>query len=364
MPNRFMLIIAAILAAVFLTSCQDKVEVEERGYAGAIAIDKTEDGRFLVAVELLELKEKGGKDQDDSGKRLLTQSGETVEEALSQINSHSAKRLNLGLAKVCLIGQALLGDTAMFREAVDVLERNNEINNMLLVLAVDGEGSKAFENRDGNDISTGFFISKYYANNKGTVNEILRLELEDLTAALWGDGCIMIPAFNTGDGPDLSGAAAISKGRLTGWLSDGDVKGLAWITGRLKKINATAETEGCKAAFTVTKTKTNLEFYVTDGVLHCLAVIDAEAALDSLSPPFTADSEMLELLEEKLAERITEEAARSFTSAKRLGIDCYDLARRLEKQEPELFARFDDILGQIVFTAQASVNILNTGSIK
>lgn len=161
-----MKLIIILLNLILLTSCYDNVEIEDRAFVISVGIDKVDDF-FNITVSVPD----ANPDANPEGKEDIkfTQAGKTILECVNKIDSNISQKLYFGQTKLIVFGKALLEDEALYRETIDLLERNTFVNKKTMVLATDKTAQDVLNAQIEGDKILGFYTTKYFKNynNKG-----------------------------------------------------------------------------------------------------------------------------------------------------------------------------------------------------
>jgi len=334
---KVMLLFTIIL---LLTGCYDKTELEKRGFIGAFSVDLT-DGEIQLGAELLSLpEEKQDKNEspDENGRDIKRVTRANLSEAIRGINEESSKALSFWLSKTCLLGEELLMDENRLREAINSLEKNNEISVKLIILAVRGEGADTLKKEVKGENALGYYIANYYKHAKNKATSALLIELETLAGALREGSGVLIPVYscNEENVPEFSGAAMV-KGELLGYASDDELKGIAWAKGLGRGRALTAKTDDNSATFMITGQSVRYGFHEEDGGVVCTMRVKAEGELMDFTPDM-----QISKLEGLFADAIIDEIKDTHAFLSGYGIDGYRLKERLYKRFPSLLEKYGD----------------------
>ncbi|WP_079526903.1 Ger(x)C family spore germination protein [Solibacillus isronensis] len=130
MPNPFIktkfAIILFFFSLFFLTGCAFK-DIDKSVFVAMIAIDKSdeEDKPYKITLKLYE-PTGSFKEATQPGYSYLTQTGETLSEAIRILQSYSDKELEFGHSKLIIIGEELLKEDRS-KEILDFLLRRPDI---------------------------------------------------------------------------------------------------------------------------------------------------------------------------------------------------------------------------------------------
>lgn len=233
MKNKIKLFTLMILLTFILTSCWDKMELENRGFAISIGIDKLEKdeesiapypNRYNVTLALPKLSNFGSKGGGEESKILKKNAAITVPGGMITANDNTSQSLDYSHSKIIVLGSELLKDEKLFREALDGLERVHDINRKIIVLATDGKAEDILSAKSGNEPLVGLFVSNFYDNNTDKAATTFRENLEEVLKQLRENGCAIVPQISLkNEEISLEGAAIIKDFTLLDWLTPQEV---------------------------------------------------------------------------------------------------------------------------------------------
>lgn len=240
----FLLIISLLLLS--LTGCFDKTELENRGFAISVGIDKLDEkdnsdnneqkaiypNRYNITLALPKLASFASNDGGGGEEATLIKKNKapTVPGGMITANDNSSKKLDYTQMKLILFGSEMLKDKKLFKEALDGLERVHEINRRVLVMATGGSAEDVISAKTNNTSMLGFFVSDFYENNSKKSAATFSENLERVLKQLRDNGCAIIPRIEIKDEDvSLEGAALLNDYQIVGWLSPSDTTQILFL---------------------------------------------------------------------------------------------------------------------------------------
>lgn len=359
---------------IFLAGCWDKVEIEDRGFVVSLGIDKFKDdkaamfddgknnNRYTVTMSLPNVETLVGTGSKEDSESVKTSASETVSAAMRLIDSYSSEKLYFGHTKAVILGEELLKDRELLKEAVDALERNRLLSRKLVVLATTDDVKTVLEAKIPGEPLVGVFLANFYRNSESTSAMTFRQDLEGMNRHLRYSGDVLVPQISLEDDKlKLGGAAVINDFQLAGWLNDKQTRGYLWFTGQAKGAEVTAEYEGGHVPLHVNINKTGTYFYEDGGYVICRADIRLKGVIDELGHP--VDTHKLGEVYERL---IAEEVEQLFTLFHdELEVDGFGLCDRLRKENYGLYLAHggSDAYAGMRLVANVTLEITGTGVI-
>ncbi|MDD3840269.1 MAG: Ger(x)C family spore germination protein [Clostridia bacterium] len=222
-------ILAIIMLMLINTACWDKIEIDDRGFIISMAIDIPEEERETGDVGRLrrysitfgmpiveKLVEKGG--GGEKSFTLVTAEGNTIFDARNNLATRIDRRLFFDHAKIVIFGSEVFKDKSKFKELVDDLQRDYEINRKMFVGVVDGKAKDALMVDNQLNKLVMVYLSGIMENSQFNAN-VRSLYLDELIESLREGGRVLIPKIKPNKTEvKIAGAAIIDDFELKGWL--------------------------------------------------------------------------------------------------------------------------------------------------
>mgnify|MGYP005755408313 FL=1 len=151
--SKFLLIMIVMLA---LTGCVKSRELEKRDYVMAIAIDDKEGYNVSTAVAKLT----GGSDSNPNEEIVFSGKGDTIDDAVSDINNRTKGQLYMGHNRVIIIS----GDFNDYKGLIDYFSNNVEMSRDTIIVKSNNP-SKIISAKNNED-SASRYIYNYFENKK------------------------------------------------------------------------------------------------------------------------------------------------------------------------------------------------------
>jgi spore germination protein KC len=383
----FKKILCLSLTAIVLTSCWDKVELEDRAFVISIGVDKFdakrdkdvevyEDNknlnRFTVSVATPNLDVIVKDSGDENSAIVKTASNQTITGATKIIDSYSSDKIYFGQTKLAVFSEDLLKDPHLFKETVDSLERNPNLSRKLIVLATDMPASEVLSAKPQQQPMVGMFVQNYYANNPNASALSFRLDLSSLILSLNDSSDAIIPKITyVNEELKLGGASVIKNFELVGWLNDLETTGYLWMKGDAEGSVVIVPFEDTRIPLVVTKNKTKIKFEEKDDKLLCTAYVTVKGVIEefSFSDDSLTDEDTLKKLSVLYEGLIEEEMNTTWTQFnKKYVVDGFNFKKHLRKHNYDLYLKYendwDNALKNMELITDVNVAITGTGSKK
>jgi spore germination protein len=249
-----------------LTGCWDRIEIKNRAFAVAIAIDKSEEG-YEISLAIPAMNES----DNEEGFPINKAEGKTVTEAFQRINAGHGKSIYLGQAKLLVLGDGILKDPDMFQSVLDALDKNTSIDRRMIVLAAKDKGSEILKTKATDETMPGLLIADIYRDKFKWKGVTFKQDFERLCAGFRETGYGLIPYVKLEeDELSLTGAAVMKGYKKIGSLDGDALRGIAWCWSSLGEgAVLTVYVDGKPVPMTVIKHKVKPVFTEKEDKLHC-----------------------------------------------------------------------------------------------
>lgn len=214
--------ISVILLMLLLCGCEIK-ELENRDFVLQLLIDKKSE--YSCQVGVAEFSSQEG----DSLVRMnfFNGSGQTIANALEEINSNSSGQLYFGHTQLCIISVDALKNEETLKELIDLSERNQELNRRILLTATDTP--TAFSQDNKGEIYA--LVKEYYSGNSNYKNRNIMLDLGRVTKQLLEtDNCIIPILHKEEENISIERCAVINNYTYVGETTKQQSKSIMWLT--------------------------------------------------------------------------------------------------------------------------------------
>ena len=367
---RFVVLAAAAFA--LLSFNWDRIELENRAFVVTLGIDAGEDAPFEVSMNIANAVAIEGGDDGHVVKRTAT--GESLAHAMGLVEANISDKIYFGHTKAIILGEGVLEDENLLREAVDTLFRNNEINIKAIVMAADGSAADVLGAKPHKDGLLGVYLASFYNNNNAnTAAMAVKLDLEGLASGLMADGSAVIPKIAIEDDEDelaIGGIAVVRNFALAGHVEEEDMGGLLWVLKNAAGTQIPIEESGGHITLLVANSKARLNFYEEGGKIHCNVRLKAEGSIEGAAfmDDRLFDADALAGYEAIFGDEIQDKIGEIFYIFQDKGVDGLGLHEQVRKKEWRLYQRYENdwpqAFREMALSLDVEVKIRNTGAIK
>lgn len=242
------LMIHCILTVV-LTGCWSRVEVNDIAIVTATAIDKINDGKIRLAIQVAIPKQLGPVGIGGSGAQkettvVYSETGETVMDASRRLQEKMPRRVFFSHSRNLIIGENVAKDGIY--PIVDFFSRAREARLRGYILFCKGEAADLLKAAPTLERYSSEAIREMEKEGVG-----ISITQKDFIDMLTTEGISPVAAQVTlkpisvnGDKnsmrtPAIVGSAVFRQDKLIGWMNDKETRGILWLRDELKKATLT-----------------------------------------------------------------------------------------------------------------------------
>lgn len=289
---------------LLLSGCWNRTELNELDIAVAMGLDISENGQYLVSVQLVNPRDIDSRSGGGNGSPVSTfrTEGRSVFEALRRMTTKLNRKIYLSHLRMLVIGEDLARKG--IAEPIDFLSRDHEMRtDFYIVIAKDAKAGDILdiltpqEKIPANKMYTSLEKSEknWAATGKMTLDILINdLESEGKSPVL--TGLFIVGPHSEGKKmeniqssavPTLlqyDGVAVFKGDKLIGWLNEKDSKGYNYIQGKVKSTVITLKCPGGEVAVELIRTKAKVKGRLTnDGKPEVYIEVKAEGNVGDIA---------------------------------------------------------------------------------
>jgi len=371
----YWLIILIALCTCMFTGCWNYREIEKMAIVAGVAIDKSEDGKTLITVEIISVS--SSKDKSATNPVYIQTSGDSFFDAVRKLISVQGKKLYWSHTKVVIVSEAIAREG--ISHYLDFLSRDAEIRkDMWIIMSREKTAQEIFDVKPStesivsieidNAMRAQTYISRYPSIEFYQFMD--ELANEKAAAVL---PTINVIEINRTPSIFISGAAVIKGNRLIGYLDDYESKSLLWILDELKGGLYVVENLGkekSKVTLEISKNKTKLKPELKDNNIEMSIKISLNTSIggiigeeDYISEPGRS------YLKQEAERQIKEHLEHIIKKAqKELKADILGFGLKIRRSMPQVWKSvekdWEDFFTEVEYNIVVDVNIEGSGVIK
>lgn len=332
------------------TGCWDRIEINDRIFVLAMAIDKFEPGQEVQE------KEGGGAQQQEEGVEepgesprnrvvvsivfpnvgLLKGEGTIVPEeakfavstvgynifgAVRQFNTRLNGNIFFGHVKAVLVGEALVKDEKLFMEVLDELEREHEIARNIDIAVVEGKAKDALFIKPLVEPIIGTYIEQIFQQRK--TGRFHAKDLGKIVTSIRETGGAVAPRMIVDENEfKIAGGCVIKDHKHRAWLGELETRAAQWMDNMAGEDIISVDINGISTPFELTELKRRMKVWRDDeGSLNLDILLEGEGNIEG---------HILEVHRDVMDERFIQEVERAVE--RRMEVQCAGVMDKFQNE--------------------------------
>jgi len=369
-----------LIFPLLLTGCWNNRDLIDINIVTGIGLDRTEDGKVLLTVQIVEpaavQAASSGKDKkgilQSKAVFIVSYEGETIFEAVRGMLSTVDKKMFFSTARILIFGEKLLQDG--LEEVLDFFHRDHEMDyGMDILVAKDATPREILEMETDMDSIPAVYIRETIKNtvSRGTAKKTTLVELiKDV------DSNARQPAIGqiTKAGEKevrTEGVAVFKDGKLVGRLDPYETRGYLFATGKVQSAIVNVPADNGKISMEIIRSNGKVDVAFENGEPSTLTIkVEVEANVGEIKGKGELKSQDdLHVLEETLKEEIKKEIMMALEKTqKEYSSDIFGFGISVHKYHAKYWKKvkknWNDIFSKLPADIQIDAKILRTGVIK
>ena len=385
MKKSFAIFLILFLLQIMLTGCWNRRELDTLAIVQAVGLDRTEDGKISLTVELLKPAEikapsgdkGGGGGGGGKGTWTLTSQGETVFDAFTNATLQSDRKLFISMNKIVVISQEAA--EAGIAPLMDFLNRDPEPRLLAYMFITKGKAKDILEAEPEQDkiLAKALESSAKATMAASKIPKIKMLDVMKALASKTSDPFIPgVEIAQNKEGEKVKktvkpdGTAIFEKDKLIGWFDKKETRGLLWVLGEVKSgiiIVKSPQEESKKVSLEIIRASSKIKPEMIDGNLVITVEVKEEGNLgEQMSEGVDLTKpDMFEELEKRQAAVIEAEINAALTKAQAWGVDIFKFGEEVHRKVPrewaELKENWDEEFKNIKVIVEVEAKLRRTG---
>ncbi len=368
---------------LLLSGCWDRLEVNDLAIILAAGLDKKDDKKVELSVQLFDPRAAGGNQQGgmsgasqppSSGQTVVRSAeGVTVADAVSKLQEKMSRRVFWGHGEVFIFGEKLAREG--IRDHIDFIMRAPTPRERADMFICKGQAKDILGLLPPLERSTAEALREMAKSQTG-----LKVTVKDFAQMLVGDaGAAVLPWIvqmpaEPGTSPKktlayINGSAVMKQDKLVGILDDRVTRGLLWLRNEVKTATVTLSPKEAKGQVTLKllRNHTRLIPHIDDDQWSITVQLDTEDdVVQNTTNLDLSDPELTKRLEQQLAREIEKRIRAALVRPqKQMRADIFDFADAFHRKYPQEWRavkhHWDDVFPQVKVKVDAKAKILRIG---
>ncbi|WP_144556002.1 Ger(x)C family spore germination protein [Bacillus sp. X1(2014)] len=338
-----------------LSGCWDQVELPDLAIITAAAIDRLEDGKTKISVQLFIpraiVSGQTGEDPSAASTFVREGTGDNLANAISKLQLNVPRRLFWGQCKVYIFGDELAKNG--IREQIDYLARHPKPRGNSLLYVSNGKASEILTLIPPLERYSGVALSKLSQHEYGMITT-----LRDVDMGLMGESeSVSMPYIKTLISkekarklyetiPVIEGTAVYKKDKMVGTLNMKETRGLLWLKDEVKRSTISVKPKGEDGKITMTPSLGKMSFRPkikgNRWMMHLNISIEGDIVQNETHLNLMNEDVIMNIQEEyeaALKERVAQTVEKL---QKEFKADVIDFGRKFHQQYPNEWKKVED----------------------
>lgn len=379
------LAIILIICSLFLTGCWDKIEIDERAFVGGIFVDVLEDGkpksgdikpfyeqdmknRLKVIFTIANPKALAGGGEE--GFVTVEAIADSIPDAIRKIGVRLNRTPFFAHSKVLVMSENVLKDEKVFKELIDYVDREPDLNAQVNVMMLEGSIEELVKIKPKLDIYLVTYIQGVF-NNAQNLSYIVPIKLMQLTAQLNAGQKAHIPIITVKkDEIEIKGIALIKDNKLYKTVDEKYLRAFQFLNSQLKGGRKFINYNGASVSYFIQDNYRDLYVKDDNGKLKFILKAELEGYIENnIFSKEALEKKDLDKMEEILSESFKLELMETIKYFQEdVGADYLGLEDYTRKNYNKVYKKFkdnwDEAFKEAEFEVEAQAFIRRIGSKK
>jgi spore germination protein KC len=347
---KLMLAFSICSFTILLTGCWDRVEINDLALVLATGLDKTDDDKIELSVQLAIPKAMGGGQGMSGGGGKTTTvekaTGETIFEAMSRLQEKVPRRIFLGHNQVIIIGEKLAEEG--IQKHIDFFARHPDPRIEAFTFVTDGKAIDALKVIPDLERSSAE-IARELANFKVGLSVTVKDLLQMISSEA---GATALPWIEVEQEPEgkgglrVNGTAVFKRDKMVGRIDDKVTRGVLWLRNEIELSAVTFKPEGAEdqISFNLLRSRTELIPKIENGNWKMIVkIVTEDDVVENETKLNLMNLKIVKKLEKQLAEDIDKRIRLTFEQIqKEMEADIFGFADAFHRQYPDQWSEVKD----------------------
>ncbi|MCR6095846.1 Ger(x)C family spore germination protein [Salipaludibacillus agaradhaerens] len=371
-------LVILVILAPFLSGCWDANELGDLGIVFGIAIDKADNGEYLVTTQVINASEIGEQETSERAPAVtFTESGASVSEALRRLATRTPKQFYLFHLRFIIISEDMAKEEGL-ASFIDLLSRHDEMRTDFSMAVARNTRAKdiltlftRLEKIPANSLFATLELSEtVWAPTVATFLDELIIDME-----LIGKEPVLVGVEIIGDEqegklpenvakiePDtlinFMTIGAFKEDKLCYWMTEDQSKGFNYIVGNVETTLGVIPVDESLISVEILNADSELVVNVNKGEITIDITITGDGNIVEVKGDIDlSDPKEIEKINQVGRDRIKEVVVDSLAEAQKHQADVFGFGELVRKEDPELWKQLKDKWGDEFAELNTSVNV-------
>ncbi|CAN7541916.1 Ger(x)C family spore germination protein [Rossellomorea sp. LjRoot5] len=377
MNRKVTFIILMMSLTLFLSGCWSKKELTDLAIVAALGVDKTEDGKYTMTLQIINPGNVAGGMRGGGGGTqsppvtIYSSTGDNLVEASRRASSKISRRLYYAHTNLVVVGEDFAREEGVTM-LIDAIDRDHEFRiTTTMVIANHSTAEDLLRTLTPVDkipankvLKTLEFSQKKWGQNvKTSIQDVMKgLQSSDRATVVSGFRIVGNPKHASQleniqeSEPEstlqASGIAIIKDGKLVDWSYGKTARGTVWIRDEIQGTDINIDWKEKKEviAYQTDRQKTNVSGEVKNGQPHISIHTRVEGSIGEMEVPVDiTDGKMISQMEQKVEEEIKGEIKKAIEQAQSNKTDIFGFDEVIRRSRPADWNKLEAMWGDVYF---------------
>ncbi|MEG9294916.1 Ger(x)C family spore germination protein [Mangrovibacillus sp. Mu-81] len=376
MKHKLVFLIVLMTIPVLLSGCWSKKELTDLAIVAAMGVDKTDDGKYLLTLQIINPGNVAGGMRGGGGSQsppvtIYSATGDNMVEASRRASSKASRRLYYAHTNLVVVGENLAREEGL-TTFIDAIDRDHEFRvTTTMVITHQTTAEELVKTLTPVDkipankvLKTLEFSQKKWGESiKTSVQEVMTdMQSPDEVSVVSGFRLLGNPNHASQLGniqesePEsilqASGIAMIKEGKLVDWLYGGAAKGTVWILDEIQgtTINIDWKNKKEAIAYQTVRQKTKVSGQLKNGQPSISIHTRVEGSIGEMNVPVDiTDVKVISRMEEEVEKVIKKDIKKAIEQAQTNKADIFGFGEEIRRTRPDDWKRLKPMWNDVYF---------------
>lgn len=338
--KEFWLLLVVLLCLSLVTGCWNYREIEEMMIVGGVAIDKGQNGQYLITVETILIE--GGQETKTTSKQ-FSMNGKTIFDAVRNEISISGKKLYWSHAKVVILSKEVAEEGIL--KFLDWFQRDSETRaDLKIIISKEDTAKEILLGRKAYSEIKSIELEEMI-NNQESLGKTPDIEIWKVINDIESPGIsAILPVISfKGKIPILMGTAIFKKDKLIGFLDSIQTQNLLFIrdeiNGGLLVAGKNDSLLPTPVSMEIFKSKTKITPVINKDDISFKIKIETTMAIDEIGGEENyTDLQQIKKVQKGMEQMLNKRIENSVMQVqKEYGVDIFGFGSKLRDENPKIW---------------------------
>jgi spore germination protein KC len=377
MKHKLIFLIVWVTMTVLLSGCWSKKELTDLAIVAALGVDKTEDGKYAITLQIINPGNVAGGMRGGGGGTqsppvtIYSATGNNLVEASRRASSKISRRLYYAHTNLVVVGENLAREEGV-ATLIDAVDRDHEFRiTTTMVIANQSSAEDLVKTLTPVDKIPANKVLKTLEFSQKIWGETIKTSIQDVMKGLQSpDEATVVSGFRLVGNPkhasqleniqesepestlEASGIGIIKEGKLVDWYYGKAARGTVWIRDEIQGTDINIDWEGKKEAiaYQTVRQKTTVSAKVKNGKPHISIHTRAEGSIGEMNVPVDiTDVKVISKMEEELEKEVKKEIKNAIEQAQTNKADIFGFGEAIRRSSPGEWKKLKPMWNEVYF---------------